>query len=77
MDWDLRCNDLQLTPLWVLSFPLQHVKATLDLIEGSMTVCTTKKTFDPYIIIRARDLIKLLARSVAFEQVCGSGGLLQ
>lgn len=55
-------------PLITRSLASHHIDCTLDLIEGSMSVRTTRKTYDPAAILKARDLIKLLSRSVPAPQ---------
>lgn len=55
-------------PLVTRALEKQGIACTLDLVEGMMTVKTTRKTFDPAAILNARDLVKLLARSVPAPQ---------
>ena len=52
-----------------------NLKAELDVIEGSMVVKTTRKCWDPFVIIKARDMLKLLARSVPYEQAIKGNSL--
>ncbi|KAK4947289.1 ribosomal RNA assembly protein krr1 [Elasticomyces elasticus] len=58
----------QAWPMITKALEKRGVACTLDLVEGRMEVRTTRKTFDPAAVLDARDLIKLLARSVPAPQ---------
>lgn len=55
-------------PVVTKSLESHGIACELNLIEGSMTVRTTRKTKDPFVILKARDLIKLLSRSIPVQQ---------
>lgn len=55
-------------PLITRSLKKNAIDCQLDLVSGTMTVRTTRKTYDPAAILNARDLIKLLSRSVPAPQ---------
>lgn len=55
-------------PLISRAFKKHGIDCVLDLVTGTMTVRTTRKTFDPAAILNARDVIKLLSRSVPAPQ---------
>lgn len=44
------------------------VKAELDLLRGTMTVRTTRRTWDPTAILSARNMLWMLSRSMPLEK---------
>jgi ribosomal RNA assembly protein len=58
----------QVWPVVTREMDKHGLSCELNLVEGSMTVRTTRKTKDPYVILKARDLLKLLARSLPVAQ---------
>lgn len=58
----------QVWPVVTKALDGHKIACELDLVEGSMTVRTTSATTDPYIILKARDLLKLIARSIPVVQ---------
>lgn len=58
----------QVWPVVTRHLDSRGIACELNLVEGSMTVRTTKKTSDPYVIMKARDLLKLLSRSIPVAQ---------
>jgi len=58
----------QIWPVVTRALDAVKIACELNLVEGSMTVRTTNKTSDPFIILKARDLLKLLARSIPVAQ---------
>ena len=58
----------EIWPLIKNALKKYKIDVECDLVEGALTVKTTRQTWDPYSIIRARDFIKLLARSVPFPK---------
>ena len=60
--------ELYLRNVWSRNLDLIYVASDLNLVEGSMKVCTTRRTSDSFVILKAHDLMKLLACSVPAAQ---------
>nr|CCA21982.1 ribosomal RNA assembly protein mis3 putative [Albugo laibachii Nc14] len=58
----------EIWPIVTKALDNYKIACELNLVEGSMSVRTTRKTKDPFIVMKARDLIKLLARSIPVNQ---------